>query len=168
LLNLSNIREYLNYDPATGIFTWIKRPSAWSARKPGDVAGIYSPARRYRQIKFGGKLYGAHRLAWWWVNGEWPLHDLDHENRNKDDNRIANLRPATGTQNQGNCGLQTRNTSGYRGVSFVKRSGVWAVGIHKRYIGQFATAEQAARAYDRAAREYFGEFAYQNFPEVVA
>ena len=87
---------------------------------------------------------------------------VDHINRDPLDNRRANLRPATRTQQLGNTGLRSTNTSGYRGVSRT-RSGRWGAWIrmHGRSVnlGTFDTPEQASAAYRIAAREYFGEFA---------
>jgi hypothetical protein len=93
---------------------------------------------------------------------------VDHENGNGLDNRRANLRLASQAQNQQNRGISKANSSGFKGVSWNKRKQRWIAYIHvggkQHYLGAFSTPEQAALAYDRAAREKFGEFAHCNLP----
>lgn len=103
-----------------------------------------------------------------------PLTDgeeTDHINRDKCDNRRGNLRLATRKENQRNIARHRNNTSGYKGVSLYKDKNKWGAFISvknkTRYLGLYATPEAAARAYDAAARELHGEFAYQNFPHEV-
>lgn len=94
---------------------------------------------------------------------------VDHINGDGLDNRRCNLRPATTTQNLANTAPPSHNTSGYKGVNFYRRTGRYRAYIQSGYrpthLGYFATAEQAARAYDAAALEHFGEFARLNFPK---
>jgi hypothetical protein len=161
-----DIRDYLSYDPETGVFLWIKRPPYANRVKTGVVAGnVWKDG--YRTIMFRGRKHQAHRIAWWWVHGVWPPSDLDHKDLDKDNNRIGNLRLATDSQNQANAGPPRHNTSGFKGVYFKKREGRWvaAIGVGgiKRYLGYFDTAADAARAYDAAAHQHFREFARTNF-----
>jgi hypothetical protein len=97
----------------------------------------------------------------------WPL--VDHVNGDGLDNRRANLRRATASQNSANIDPPSHNTSGYKGVTLYKRTGRWrghiTVDGTQRHLGYFATAEEAARAYDAAALATWGEFARPNFPE---
>lgn len=94
---------------------------------------------------------------------------VDHINRNRLDNRKANLRSATHGQNMVNTGPQKRNRSGYKGVYINKKS--YRVRITSNgksvYIGTYKTAVEAALAYDEAAKKYHGEFAYLNLPDGV-
>jgi hypothetical protein len=97
--------------------------------------------------------------------------ETDHRNRNGLDNRRANLRRATRSENLQNRGPQSNNKSGYKGVSWDAPRSKWvsrikAGGVY-RYLGRFSTAEQAARAYDAAATECFGDFAHLNLPQGV-
>jgi hypothetical protein len=96
-----------------------------------------------------------------------PPHDIDHANGDGLDNRRANLRPAIGSQNAANSRRRKDNTSGFRGVSR-ERSGRWRADINRdgrrTHLGTFDTPEAAARAYDAAAIEAWGEYARPNFP----
>jgi hypothetical protein len=93
---------------------------------------------------------------------------VDHRNTDSLDNRRANLRLATHSQNSCNSRRDKSNTySRYRGVSFSKRKGKWFAAIRangrKLWLGYFDNEIDAARAYDTAARKYHGEFARLNF-----
>jgi len=92
---------------------------------------------------------------------------VDHADGDRLNNRRENLRKATHAQNQQNTKLSKANTSGFKGVTF--RAGRWGAGIRANgtftYLGRFTTKEEAARAYDAAARQLHGEFARLNFPQ---
>lgn len=93
----------------------------------------------------------------------------DHKNRDPLDNRRANLRIATQSQNQANRSAHNDSLSSYIGVSLDLRTGKWLAKTCKDkrqiHIGRFADESEAARAYDRAARECHGEYARLNFPD---
>lgn len=95
-----------------------------------------------------------------------PGFVTDHINCIRLDNRRANLRFCTPSQNMWNRGLNLRTTSGFKGVSI--KGSRYAAAIRRwgkqEHLGRFDSAEEAARAYDRAALEAFGEFARLNFP----
>ena len=99
-----------------------------------------------------------------------PRHEVDHINRVRDDNRLVNLRWATRSQNNGNSAGRPSRASSYRGVT--PDGDRWVAQMGGRgghlYLGAYDTEEEAAEAWDRAAKARFGEFAYQNFPEGVA
>lgn len=93
---------------------------------------------------------------------------VDHINGNPFDNRRDNLRVATNVQNHWNYRLSERNTTGYKGIYKDRRidkyhSRICANG-KRYYLGAFGSPEEAAFAYDCAARKLFGEFATLNFP----
>jgi hypothetical protein len=97
---------------------------------------------------------------------------VDHINGDILDNRRCNLRICTNGQNQQNQRLRPENPNGFKGVhcrsdvvSLRKYRAQIYVGDRKVNLGHFATAEEAAAAYDRAALEHFGEFARINFPQ---
>jgi hypothetical protein len=95
---------------------------------------------------------------------------VDHVNNNTLDNRRENLRKATAAENSRNCRISKRNVSGFKGVHFRKEFGTWRACIRYEYVlrhlGSFDSAEEAAKAYDHAAIELFGEFAHLNFPRL--
>jgi HNH endonuclease/AP2 domain len=136
----------------------IRPPGRISA---GNIAGA-KKAGDYIRISIDGRQHLAHRLAWLYVHGRWPAALIDHINGNPADNRIANLREASRSQNQANSGLRLGNRSGLKGISR-KPYGTWSAQIFyqgtKHYLGTFATPEEAHAAYREAARRLFGEFA---------
>lgn len=106
-----------------------------------------------------------HAAVWALANGRPPAHHIDHKDRDNTNNHPLNLREATDQQNAANAKARG-GTSRYRGVS--KEAGRWRAGIRvngkRHYLGKFDSEIDAALAYDRAAVQYFGEFAYQNHP----
>lgn len=159
-LTAARVKDLLLYSPTDGSFVW--RKSTAQCVQVGAAAGGYD-AHGYLRIKIGGKCYKAHRLAWLYEYGEWPIGHLDHANGQRDDNRIANLRLATPAQNRRNSRRAKNNTSGFKGVTFHKGSGRWraSIQVDRRAVtlGGFVTAEDAYAAYVAAAKRYFGEFA---------
>lgn len=157
-ITAERVRELLNYDPSTGIFTHAMRRAGV---RFGLVAGTIN-ADRYRIIQLDGVGYFAHNLAWLYVKGSWPHPELDHRNRMPDDNRFENLREATHAQNMCNREMPVNNRSGFVGVGFHIRSGKWraCIGISgkAKHLGLFATPELAKNAYAEAARKHHAEF----------
>ena len=126
----------------------------------GKVAGTPS-TDGYLKIGLDKRTYRAHRLVWIW-HGNSPAETIDHINGDKLDNRIENLRAASKSQNGMNT--KPRGLSGFKGVT--KVGGKWQAQIkaagRKEYLGLFHTKEEAALAYNNAAIEAFGEFAFLN------
>lgn len=149
---LALLRQHYAYDAKTGVIT---------SRRTGKPVG-YKNQKGYLRIDFRGKLYRAHHIAWAFVMGEWPESMLDHINQIKDDNRIENLRLATMHGNNVNRGVQSNNTSGFRGVSWVKRRQKWRAMLYlkpkRKHLGYFDTAEEAGLAQYKALMEMNPEF----------
>jgi hypothetical protein len=158
----SFLRQALRYDPETGVFI---HALPGGRKKPGKIAGTISHnhGNSYRTLWIGNVTYRASRLAWFFTYDEWPQGQIDHINGDGLDNRIANLRLATNSQNMANRRHNRNSTSPYKGVSYVKKWGRWVARIQKDKkrveIGYFFTPEEAHAAYVAAAREAFGEFA---------
>lgn len=158
MITAERLREVLLYEPDTGHFLWrIARPKirvgerAGGVRKKGD-----------RVIEIDGKPYQAGRLAWLFVKGTWPTGHIDHKNRCRDDNRFDNLREATNGQNRANS--KTSNKHGLKGVRYCAwmTKKPWQAQItfdkRPRYIGCYATKEEAHEAYCNEAKRLHGEF----------
>lgn len=127
----------------------------WYLRKQGNT--------HYAYAKAGGRLVAMHRL----ILGVADDEAVDHINGDGTDNRRSNLRIATTKQNIRNQ-RKRRGRSQFKGVCPADRAGVWRAQIRvdykQIYLGEFSSEEEAARAYDEAARIYFDEFARLNFP----
>lgn len=154
MISAAVLREWLDYDPATGVFRWRKSPPG--KKYAGVVAGSRE-ASGYIRIKLFGRKYWAHRLAVLWMTGQWPAKQVDHKNRLRSDNRWDNLRGASHHQNQQNRVAQRNSVTGIRGVSRCGRR--WRVDFGGEYHGLYASASLAEAAYKRLALETHKEFA---------
>ncbi len=142
---MEEIKEFVEYDSETGVFTWIKQSGKKS--KIGKVAGTRGTLG-YIYLTINKKRYLAHRAAWFLTTGEIPTV-IDHINGIRDDNRIINLRNGSYIDNNRNIHIPNSNsTTGIRGVckegnkykAYIMRNG-------KRYrLGNYKTIEEAARA----------------------
>ena len=159
-LPLTDAQEWFHCDFDTGVLFWKK--SSKSITK-GAVAGTVK-SHGYRLVNFRRKSYPVHRIIWLLHSGIDPYpYLIDHVNGVRHDNRIKNLRLATNAENTRNQKLHPLNTSGYKGVSYIKRSGKWDARIKKDYVqhclGVYDTKEEAYAAYCEAAHRLHGEFA---------
>jgi hypothetical protein len=162
------LRECLDYDQETCALVWKERPQhhfmtahawrRWNTQFAGTVAGWIGDKKGYRRVTIDHCAYKAHRLIWKWMTGEDPPATPDHKDRNPDNNRWSNLRPAT--QPQQNYNAIKRNASGYRGVQRHARRwrAIINIGGVNTILGSFATAEEASAVYESVAREVHGEF----------
>ncbi len=158
-ITADELRSILHYNPLTGVFT--RRESA-GGRLAGSVAGSLN-SHGYLQINVLKRLYKAHRLAWLYVYGTWPKNQIDHINRNRSDNRIANLRDVTHQQNMCNAGTYNTNTSGRAGVYWDKRDSRWRACIVNKgrpiRLGTFDSFDEAVAARVAAEKLYWAELA---------
>lgn len=160
-LSADEVRRLFSYDPTTGK---IYRRVAMSKHPAGSECGNYQDD--YIYVAYKRRLMLAHRLAWALHYGEWPEGLLDHINTNRMDNRISNLRLATIAANNRNRAPDSRSTTGIKGVMFDKKAGKYVAKItmEKRTfdLGRFDDPNAAAIAYNNAARQLHGEFAWLN------
>jgi len=156
----SRLRELLDYDDNTGIFSWRVRINGRVG--PGQVAGTLKKDGR-RRIRIDGKDYFAHRLAIFYATGKWPIADVRHRNGKSDDNVQNNLHVCQRGDFNGNRAVTTRNTSGHRCVNYDKAKAKWRARIcvdgKWRHVGYFNDPETAGAAYWRAVKTIYGEFA---------
>lgn len=161
MVTQERLRELFDYDPETGLFTRIKGVKKGAA---GTVAGVVNKKLGYVFIGVDRGRYLAHRLAFIYMTGEAP-DQVDHIDRDRSNNKWSNLRAANNQKNNANKVSPNVSNGGYRGVRQIK-SGRWAarIKVYKKenHIGVYATAEDAARAYNEAAKRLFGEFALLN------
>ena len=158
LLSLCN--ERLNYDPGTGVFTWKKSLGGVTV---GSVSGS-TCKRGYINISLQGKNYKAHRLDFLIIHHYLPKF-IDHDDKIKNHNWIDNIRGCTRSQNAINVGANKGRGTRYKGVS--PRNKGWQAHIDankvRRYLGVFKSENDAARAWNTAARMYQGhKFCYTN------
>jgi hypothetical protein len=158
IISHEELTRALSYDQYTGAFTWLV--STNRAIKVGSVAGNAVHAARqksYRQIRFSGRNYYEHRLAWFYMTGKWPVNQVGHKDEDTANNRWANLREATASTNAHNRAKPAaNNTAGFLGVSRNKAGKYTAkivVNMKHFHLGTFATAELASTAYLDAKRE---------------
>lgn len=152
-LTQERVRELFVYEPTTGIFTLRE---ANRLRPAGAVCGCVRHDG-YIQLNVDNKSRAAHRVAWLYMTGEWPPHDIDHIDGDRQNNAIANLRHVSRSinlQNQRRC---TRGNTGHLGVYVNPRlrkkfcAQISANGTHK-YLGAYATPDEAHQAYVEAKR----------------
>lgn len=168
----------LDYWPQTGDFFWRERtlesfsknerPEVdwrwWQRKVAGRKAGHFRDDG-YRVLYLSGRKYFAHRAAYMMIYGCAP-EQIDHVNGNPSDNRLENLRGCRMRSNQFNVKIPSTNTSGFKGVNWCKKRGMWEAKIKvdkKTYwLGYFDSPIGAAIAYDEAATEKHGNYAKTN------
>ena len=172
------LRQLLRYEPDTGKLFWLERPPSafvgsakataemqarrWNTRNSGKEAFTFVNAQGYMRGGIFGVLHLAHRVIWAIEHGSWPPNQIDHINGDGLDNRLANLRAATSSENCMNRKPPSTNTSGVKGVSWHRAHGVWHARIKvsgkNKHIGYFADLHLAAEAYAAASNEIHGQY----------
>ena len=154
-LTQERLKEVLHYSRETGIFTWLITANRNGAAI-GDEAG-WLRDNGYRMIAINGVDYRAHRLAWFYIYGEWP-EQIDHKDHIRRHNWIDNLRDVSSSENGKNQSIPKRNKSGIIGVRWHAQKCKWhaqiGVDMKKIHLGYFTCIEDAAEARKEAEIKY--------------
>ena len=163
------IRELLDYDQHTGIFTWRVRSrewfgydrdwKRWNTQLAGHTAGTVSKnAHGYPRLRIRvlGKIHHASRLAFIWMGEPLP-EQVDHDDGDSLNNRWANLLASSAAENQKNMSMSRANTSGVTGVYWNKSKGKWLsqcrLNGKQIYLGLFDDIDEAASAVSKYRAE---------------
>ena len=154
-VSLSRARELLKYNHRTGMLTW--RVPRGKMRR-GQLTGTCLDSHGYGLVRVDGRLYRAHRLVWLICRGRFPSGEIDHQNHNKTDNRLSNLRDCDSRQNNMNSARRSNNTSGTTGVHRHRVNRKWVATIFaggkKVNLGSFANKKEAIKARKAAEKQY--------------
>jgi len=147
LPTMAELSALLAYNPDTGLLTW--RVSPGRRCRAGSRAGTPN-GNGYIRVKVRGRKHLAHRLAWVLTYGQWPENEIDHIDRNRENNRLANLREVTRCENRNNFDrMTTVGASGIPNVTWhaaVRRwIGAYSFAGRKYYLGCFDCPLEAAR-----------------------
>ena len=139
MLTQSDLKRHFHYDPETGVFTRLSRKGSHGSY---DKYG-------YLILKINKRQYKAHRAAWLYVYGEWPTDNIDHLNRNRKDNRIANLRDVPQSVNCKNTTRVPNPDTGVVGVYIDRTKGLKAKYATKKHgkTFRFHTLTEALSLY---------------------
>lgn len=154
-LTQSRLKELYSYDGESGTFTRLKTVGGrWLA---GAVVGAKNSSG-YIQIRIDGGRYLAHRLAFFYANGSWPIGEIDHIDGEKRNNKLSNLRDVTHSENmQNQLVAHGRTKSNRLGAHYQSRSNKWLAQIvlsgNLVHLGSFDTPELAHEAYLLAKRQ---------------
>lgn len=148
----SKIKELLEYDAQTGVFTWkVRRAQMRPGTRAGTTTTMKKPnvTKQYRYIRIKRKHYLEHRLAWEFLYGDIPEgKQIDHKNGNSLDNRINNLRLVD--QSENNLNRTTKCKSGITGVYKHSQSKGWYAELtykgRKILKAYYPTRAKAAKA----------------------
>lgn len=149
-LTQKRLKEILHYDPETGIFRWL---FTRGGRLSGTIAGNIHK-KGYRRIQINKKRYRTGRLAWFYMEGYWPEHEIDHIDRVRDNDKWDNLRHVTSSCNAKNRKIHCNNTSGITGVHWSKKDNIWTALIGVKYLGCFNNLIDAVKARWDAEKKY--------------
>ena len=155
MITAERVRELLHYDPETGVFTWLVNRSRVRA---GMRAGTRH-ATGYTYITLEGREYKAHRLAWLYVYSVHPTGQVDHINRVRSDDRIANLRDVPGAVNARNRTPSATSSVACNGVYFHRGMQRFQACIHHdgglKHLGTFDNLFDAVAARRAAENRYW-------------
>lgn len=151
-LNYMTLKRVLDYNQDTGDFYW--KIDISRAMGAGSKAGTTSFG--YKVIAIHGISYFAHRLAWFYIYSNWPMGIIDHIDRNRANNAIANLRDTNYSVNNSNKPVSQSSISGHKGVYYNKPNGAWYVRlrVNKKliFVGSFDNLNSAVIAKEKAEK----------------
>lgn len=164
------VREFLSYNPDTGILTWRERDRKWFHRDQdhmrwstcfsGKVAGC-DTALGYTMLSILNRRYLAHRIVWLHYYGKFPDLGIDHIDGNGRNNSIRNLRAASQAVNCKNMKRPSDNTSGAMGVWWNPPTHSWRARISRNgkdiHLGLFTEFKDAVAA-RKVAEIKFGDY----------
>lgn len=160
MITLEKLKSVLRYDANTGVFTRLIATS--NNTHAGGIAGCVGK-NGYVYLALFGKKYLAHRLAWFYSTGSWPVGDIDHIDGNRSNNVWGNLREATRSQNLCNMTTPRTNRSGVKGVRWFHRTHKWSAQVQlegkAKHLGYFANIEDASVAVRNYREKVHGAFA---------
>lgn len=160
--SFDRVRELFDYNPDSGLLVWKTINKFWKGRiKVGDRAGYVDHG--YRRTCIDGVVYLEHRVIWFWMTGnDDPTVEIDHKDRNGENNKWNNLRQASPAQNQANKPKANKlNKYGYKGIgktignkyfACISERGKW------RHLGVFETPKEAHNRYCEEARKLYGDY----------
>lgn len=156
LPSVEKLHCLFSYDPKAGIL--------WRKGKQGMKVAGCNASNGYLRTRAGGEQYAVHRIIWKMIH-KVESDDIDHINGDRKDNRIANLRLATRSDNNRNIVISPMNTSGYSGVTYLKRENRWKayLKVEKTQVcaGLFKEKREAVIAYNNLALQLHGVFAHR-------
>lgn len=171
MITQAYLKERLDYNENTGVFTWKRRPgssrtiNSWNTRYSGCEAGTVRLCTKsenlyYQFINLINKPRRSHGLAWLYVHGVLPER-IDHIDGDGLNNKISNLRVISHGDNVRKARIAKNNTSGYKGVFWRKDTNKWAArskvdGKYKS-LGSFDSKEDAFAAYCKSVESQTGE-----------
>jgi hypothetical protein len=158
MITQERLKEICTYDPETGLFEGIvNRGKRYKIGMP-----FGKPEKKgYLQVTIDGRTYHLQRLAWLYVHGVWPEHQIDHRNGIPSDNRLENLRDANRCQQNWNKKAITGKKTP-KNVFFLKTTGKYRVRITEsfkvRFLAEYETLEEASMVAVEQRRRIHGEF----------
>lgn len=164
------LKELIHYDPDTGIFNWKERDIRWFGNKQahsrwnkrytntesGHILSIRN--KNYRYIRINYKAYLAHRLAFFYMTGEWPT-EIDHDDQDSLNNKWENLKEVSHQQNSKNRTLRINNKTGVNGVSFCNTTNKYIAHIvdetgHHKTLGRSPDIHEMISLRKKAETKY--------------
>jgi HNH endonuclease len=165
-LTRKRLKEFLRYEPDTGNWFRIKDLRYSEQNMPPERLVRHVNTDGYIQVFIDKRFYMSSRLAYFYMKGKWPKHEMDHIDLDHTNNAWGNLRPATDSQNQWNRRAQKNSKSGHKGIcpsTSIYGKFSWLVIITKNkrrhYLGRYSKLNDAISARKAAESRLYGEYA---------